>query len=156
MLIAVAPEPANGSSTRELFNLGVLIMATSKRYRKKRAEPNIAARERDERGYQVEPKHGFYSRLFKEGELIDLQDYVIDGLMDEIAPLRVRTRRIRALGDGVESLDEAMGVLGALGMASLQLANILRIQKLLGGTSDEFERELIKALDEIHQEMNIQ
>jgi len=102
------------------------------------------------------PQHGFYSRLFKEGELIDLQDYVIDGLMDEIAMMRVWTRRIMALGDGVESLDEAMGVLGALGMASLQLANILRIQKLLGGTSDEFERELIKALDEIHQEMNIQ
>jgi hypothetical protein len=49
-----------------------------------------------------------------------------------------------------------MGVLGALGMASLQLANIVRIQKLLGGTTDEFEKELIKALDEIHQEMNIQ
>lgn len=103
-----------------------------------------------------EIQHGFYSRLFKEGELMDLEDYVIDGLMDEIAMMRVWTRRVVALGVGVESLDEAMGVLGALGMASLQLANILRVQKLLGGTSDEFEREIIKALDEIHQEMNIQ
>lgn len=87
--------------------------------------------------------------------MMDLEAYVIDGLMDEIAMLRVWIRRVLAFGDGVESLNEAIGVLGALGVASLQLASLLRVQKHLGSPSDYFEKELIRALDEIHKEMNI-
>lgn len=100
-------------------------------------------------------KHGFYSRLFRDGEILDLEAYFLHGLMDEIAMLRVWIRRVMAFGDGVESLDEAIGVLGALGVASLQLATLLRAQKNLGGGSDEFERELMRAMDAIHREMNI-
>ena len=111
------------------------------------------------RASRRKPRHldpGFYSHLFKDGEILDLEAYFIDGLLDEIAMLRVWTRRVMAFAEGVESLDEAIGVLGALGVASLHLANLLRVQKLLGGASDHIEKELIRALDDIHREMNIQ
>ena len=35
---------------------------------------------------------GYYSRLFREGEIMDMKAREIDGLMDEIALLRVWTR----------------------------------------------------------------
>ena len=100
-------------------------------------------------------KHGFYSRLFRSGETADLEAYVADGLMDEIAMMRVWTRRVMALGDGVESLEDAMGVLGALGVASLQLSNLLRMQKFLGGSSNEFEKTFKQALEDVQREMKL-
>jgi hypothetical protein len=100
-------------------------------------------------------KHGFYSRFFRRGEVTDLEAYEIDGLNDEIAMLRVWTRRIMAIGDGVESLDEAIRVLGALGSASLHLSHLLRSQKSLGGTTDEFEQKFLKALDKVQREFKI-
>jgi hypothetical protein len=42
-------------------------------------------------------KHGFYSKLFKPGELDDLNAVLADGLTDEIAMLRVVVRRLFAL-----------------------------------------------------------
>jgi hypothetical protein len=100
-------------------------------------------------------KHGFYSRLFRCGEITDLEAYEIDGLADEIAMLRVWTRRVMAIGDGVETLDEAIHVLRALGSASLHLSHLLRSQKSLGGTTDEFEQNFLKALDEVQREFKI-
>ena len=98
---------------------------------------------------------GFYSRLFKEGEIMDFEARQVDGLMDEIALLRIWTRRVVAFGEGVESLDEAIDVLGALGSASLHLSHLLRSQKALGGTTDEFEQNFLKALDEVQREFKI-
>jgi hypothetical protein len=100
-------------------------------------------------------KHGFYSRLFKSGEITDLETYVADGLMDEIAMMRVWTRRVMSFGEGVESLEDAIGVLGALGVASLQLSNLLRMQKSLGGPSSDFEKTFWEALDEVQKEIKI-
>ena len=100
-------------------------------------------------------KHGFYSRLFRQGEVTDLEEYEINGLNDEIAMLRVWTRRVMAIGQGVETLDEAVDVLGALGTASLHLSHLLRSQKALGGTTDEFEQNFLKALDEVQREFKI-
>jgi hypothetical protein len=100
-------------------------------------------------------KHGFYSRLFKSGEITDLETYVADGLMDEIAMMRVWTRRVMSFGEGVESLEDAIGVLGALGVASLQLSNLLRMQKALGGPSSDFEKTFWEALDEVQREFKL-
>ena len=63
---------------------------------------------RRKRGRQPEDTRasGYYSRLFREGEIMDMKAREIDGLMDEIALLRVWTRRVVAFGEGVESLDE--------------------------------------------------
>ena len=98
---------------------------------------------------------GFYSRLFREGEIMDMEARQIDGLMDEIALLRIWTRRVVGFAEGVESLDEAIDVLGALGSASMHLSTLLRSQKALGGTTDEFERNFLKALDEVQREFGI-
>jgi hypothetical protein len=100
-------------------------------------------------------KHGFYSRLFQEGEVLDLEARGIEGMLDEIAMLRVWTRRVMALGDGVESLERAIRVLGALGTASLHLSNLLRLQVSLGGKNDDFEKKFLRALDDVQREFNI-
>jgi hypothetical protein len=100
-------------------------------------------------------KHGFYSRLFQEGEVLDLEARGIEGMTDEIAMLRVWTRRVMALGDGVESLERAMRVLAALGTASLHLSHLLRLQQALGGKNDDFEKKFLRALDDVQREFNI-
>lgn len=78
-------------------------------------------------------KHGFYSAHFKASELRDLDAIMSEGLSDEISALRVFTRRIIELANGVESLDEMINVTGALGLSAIRLAGLLKAQKLLTG-----------------------
>jgi hypothetical protein len=96
-------------------------------------------------GNQNALKHGFYSEGFKQGELEDLEACMATGLEDEITMLRVITRRVMLLANGVENLDEAIHALNALGTASVKLAALLRVHKMLGGNE---ESRVYEALSE--------
>lgn len=65
--------------------------------------------------------------------------------------LRAITRRVFTLADGVEELEQAVSLLGALGIASTRLANLLKAQKSLGGEQDPVMAALTDALDEIRK-----
>ena len=101
-------------------------------------------------------KHGFYSRRFSDLERLDLDALLQDGLDSEIAMLRVATRRVFDLSQGVEDLDTASGLLGVLSMASARLASLLRVQALLGDKqSDQTLSAISQALTEVMQEMKL-
>jgi hypothetical protein len=101
-------------------------------------------------------KHGFYSRQFQHPEEQDLDAMMASGLVDEIAMLRVVTRRVLAMADGVEDLNQAMKLLGAMGMAATRLAAILRTQKILTGDADSAIKATIsQALTEVMQELKL-
>ena len=102
-------------------------------------------------------KHGFFSDQFKDTEIRDLDAIVAKDLASEIAMLRVVTRRVMELADGVESLDDAMNVLGALGMASMRLAALLKAQRLLCGEGggQNVAQAISQALSEVVKEMGI-
>ena len=87
----------------------------------------------------------------------ELEAMLGEGLQDEIAMLRVVTRRVLKLSRGVESLDEAITVLGTLGIASTRLAGLLKTQKVLGGEkTDEVTAALNQALSDVIIELGIE
>ena len=97
---------------------------------------------------------GFYTRDFQPDEIEDLEAALSDGLSDEIAMLRVVTRRVFSLAKGVDDLKEAYAALNALSIASTRLANLLKTQMALGGAMNEQVFEAIsEALTEVMEEM---
>lgn len=51
---------------------------------------------------------------------------------DEIAMLRVATRRTFELAGGAQDIDQAIKALGAMGLASIRMSRLLKAQKELG------------------------
>ena len=95
-------------------------------------------------------KHGFYSRTFHGDEVNDLETQLAEGLNNEIAMMRVITRRVFDLASGAfKSTDEAINLLGALGLASSHLAGLLRSQQLTIENADNVTEALLKALVEL-------
>jgi hypothetical protein len=88
-------------------------------------------------------KHGFYSRRFSDMERLDLEALMEDGLDSEIAMLRVATRRVFDLANGVESLEKASELLGTLSMAAGKLSGMLRVRALLGTKQPDFFRDIL-------------
>jgi hypothetical protein len=98
-------------------------------------------------------KHGFYSKHFRNAENADLDILLIEGLADEITMLRVVTRRVLELANGMDDLEAGINLLGALGLASTRLAGLLKVQKMLGGESDnEISKAISIALSEVIEE----
>lgn len=77
-------------------------------------------------------QHGFYSRLFRPLEAEDLENKLNTSLEDEIAMLRVVTRRTFELADQTNNIDELIKALGAMGLASIRTSRLLKSQKDLG------------------------
>jgi uncharacterized protein YjcR len=97
-------------------------------------------------------KHGFYSRLFRTGEVKELPDEAAN-LDHEITLLRVMIRRTMQLADGVEDLKEATRVLDALGAAANRLANLLRLQKSLIENRSQLADEISVAIQQVNAEL---
>ena len=100
-------------------------------------------------------KHGFYSRAFKSGELADLDAILAEGLQDEIAMLRLTTRRVIEFINEFETPKEAVATLGALGLAATRLAGLMRTQKILAGQEQNTSAALSQALGEVVKELGI-
>ena len=94
-------------------------------------------------------KHGFYSRTFHGDECHDLETQLAEGLQDEITMMRVITRRVFKLADGFNNTDEAINLLGALGLAATHLAGLLRSQQIVHGSGDNVTEALSEALSEL-------
>jgi len=96
-------------------------------------------------------RHGFYSKQFKADELTFLEANMVEGLENEIAMLRVVTRRLLALAETTD-LQEMISVVGILGMTASKLAGLLRTQAKLGGEDMQITDAISQALDEILRE----
>lgn len=98
----------------------------------------------------------FYAPHYHSGEAEDLEELREPGLEAEAAMLRVSIRRVFALADGVDDLEEAVSLLGALGIAAARLASILRTQKILNTGGDSALRAVVsQALSEVLHEMKV-
>ena len=97
-------------------------------------------------------KHGFYSSQFKSKEVEDLEAYLRDGLADEIALMRVITRRVVEMGEKVEDLDRASELLSTLGLAATRLAGLLKVQRIIGGDDSEVTKSISDALTKVLEE----
>jgi hypothetical protein len=96
-------------------------------------------------------RHGFYSSPFKPLQAIDLEDILSTGLTDEIAMLRVATRRAYELANDADDIDQMIKALGALGLASIHTSRALKAQKELGD-GDQALDAISTAINEVLKE----
>lgn len=96
-------------------------------------------------------RHGFYSSLFKPLEAKDLENILSTGLEDEIAMLRVATRRAFELANDADDIDQMIKALGALGLASIRTSRLLKAQKELGD-GDQALDAISTAINEVLKE----
>ena len=114
-------------------------------------------------------KHGFYSRSFLDLENTDLEAMLAQDLESEIARLRVVVRRAfelstapdppqspleggRAVG---QELDRAIHVMNSLGMASIRLGSLLKVQAMLGKREGDIGATISEALKEVARELKL-
>jgi hypothetical protein len=70
--------------------------------------------------------------------------------------MRIITRRFLELAQKASTMEESATVLNTLGMASVRLASLLRIQKLLSGDKREkMAEDLEKALEQVAKELGL-
>ena len=119
------------------------------------ADNNSAKNKKRKRGAQPGNinalRHGFYSRQFKPSEAQDLEKTLSEGLHDEIAMLRVATRRAFELANQADDIDQAIKALGALGLASIRTSRLLKSQKELGN-GDQALSAVSTAISEVLKE----
>lgn len=77
-------------------------------------------------------RNGFYFNQFKPLEVKDLEDLPSTGLEDEIAILRIATRRVFILANDADDIDQMIEGLGDLGLASIRTSRSLKAQKEIG------------------------
>ncbi len=82
-------------------------------------------------------KHGFYSKRFNSGELLDLLDIPEGSIHNEIAVLRVLTRRVVELMENDAPDPVILDFYKIVGQMCMQISTLLRTQKLLDGNEDD-------------------
>ena len=100
-------------------------------------------------------KHGFYSRQYQPIEIKDLDTALGDGLMDEIALLRVIIRRVFEFANDsdTQDLDTWSKSLNTLGAAATRLAGLLRTQTVITGTDGDTIAVLAKTFGDVAHEL---
>jgi hypothetical protein len=99
-------------------------------------------------------KHGFYSKYFRTEEARDVEALVSEGLQEEIATLRVISRRVLQLSEGMTDLEVGLRVLNAFGAAATRISSLIKVQKIILGEDedeDSFEDALRIAIMEWHE-----
>ena len=114
-------------------------------------------------------KHGFYSRSFKDLENSDLEAMLAQDLESEIAMLRVVVRRAFELSTAPDpsqsplegemaagqDLDKVIHVMNSLGMASIRLGSLLKIQAMLGKREGDIGAVISEALKEVARDLKL-
>jgi len=77
-------------------------------------------------------KHGRYVRPVPPEDSQGSTYILTMSLDEEIGMLRIATRRVFELADQARDIDQAIKVLGALGLASIRISRLLKSQKELG------------------------
>jgi hypothetical protein len=96
-------------------------------------------------------KHGFYSKLFEPLDREDIENLLSMDLEEEIVMLRKATQHTFGLAYQVDDIDQAIKVLGALGLASIRTYRLLKSQKEIGN-GDQALAEIRDAIKEVLKE----
>ena len=96
-------------------------------------------------------KHGFYSKLFEPLDREDIENLLSMDLEEKIVMLRKATQHTFGLACQVDDIDQAIKVLGALGLASIRTSRLLKSQKELGD-GDQALSVVSNAINEVLKE----
>jgi hypothetical protein len=100
-------------------------------------------------------KHGFYTRRIRKRDLNGVEDTNINGLADEIAIIRIFTRRLIESADPSADLYELAGILRTICLASATITRIIKAQAFLSNDPTEFAAEIDQAIREVRIEMGL-
>ncbi len=99
-------------------------------------KPNVKRKSGGQPGNLNAFKHGFYSRRFRAVEIADLGTVLADSVDDEIALLRVVTRRLFELAENeAETLDDWQSITSTLGASATRISGLIRTQQMISGGS---------------------
>lgn len=116
---------------------------------------NIPRKKKRKRGAQPGNlnafKHGFYSKLFEPLDREDIENLLSMDLDEEIVMLRNATQQTFSLANQVDDIDQAIRVLGALGLASIRTSRLLKSQKEIGN-GDNALSAVSNAINEVLKE----
>lgn len=116
---------------------------------------NIPRKKKRKRGAQPGNlnafKHGFYSKLFEPLDREDIENLLSMDLDEEIVMLRNATQQTFSLANQVDDIDQAIKVLGALGLASIRTSRLLKSQKEIGN-GDNALSAVSNAINEVLKE----
>jgi hypothetical protein len=97
-------------------------------------------------------KHGFYSRRLMQGEIEDLLQMEPGSVKEEIAILRVITRRVAEMADDQMPPDQILEIYNAIGAMCMRISTLLRTEAMLGGSEDSVQT-MISAIDSVVEDM---
>ena len=100
-------------------------------------------------------RHGFYTRRFKQRDLSGVESTSIKGLAEEIALIRIFTRKLIESANPSADLYELAGVLRTICLASATITRIIKAQAFLANDPSDFYRDVDEAIRQVRIEMGI-
>jgi hypothetical protein len=100
-------------------------------------------------------KHGFYTRRIRKRDLTGVENTNIKGLAEEIALIRIFTRRLVESADPSADIYELAGVLRTICLASATITRIIKAQSFLVNDPTDFYRDMDEAVRQVRIEMGI-
>lgn len=100
-------------------------------------------------------KHGFYTRRFRPRDLTGVESANIKNLAEEIALIRIFTRRV--VEESVKDPDfyDVVSVLRAICLASGTVTRIIKTQSFLAADSSVFNVDMDQAIRQVRREMGL-
>ena len=120
-------------------------------------KPNVKRKSGGQPGNLNAFKHGFYSRRFRAVEIADLGTVLADSVDDEVALLRVVTRRLFELAENeAETLDDWQSITSTLGASATRISGLIRTQQMIsGGSGNDIVTLLSESIGIVAHELGI-
>jgi len=100
-------------------------------------------------------KHGFYSRRLKKRDLTGVEATDVSGLVEEIALIRIFTRRLVEAFDPEADFYEHADLLRALCLASSAITRVIRAQCLIAATGPGTDDLITQAIRELTERLHL-
>jgi hypothetical protein len=98
-------------------------------------------------------QHGFYTRRIKKSHLTGVESTDVSGLIEEIALIRVFTRRLIESCTPEADAYELAEILRILCLASSTISRVVRTQCLITATGTSLDDEIAEAIRQVNYEL---
>ena len=92
-------------------------------------------------------KHGFYTRRFTQNDLAGVESTDYNGLMEEIAIIRLYARRLIELDNLSADISQVTDILRVLCLASITITRLVKTSQVLQSSRNSNAADLHQALE---------
>ena len=94
-------------------------------------------------------KHGFYTRRFTQTQLAGVESTDYNGLMEEIAIIRLYARRLIELDNQSANISQVANILRILCLASITITRLVKTSQFLQSEGNSNASDLHQALEHL-------